>query len=123
MENTTVAKDTGGLVYSSEKTIYSENIVSLIKIWDRDTEWKLNARKILGRWVPIVLVTEIIFVSILVYFVLFAIMLFNFIFYLNQYFVQQNYYYSKDWQYGYREAVSFTDLQKNNYEKNWFFWH
>lgn len=55
--------------------------------------------------------------SILVYFVLFAIMLFNFIFYLNQYFVQQNYYYSKDWQYGYREAVSFTDLQKNNYEK------
>lgn len=41
--------------------------------------------------------------------------LFNFTFFLNQYFSQQNYYYSKDWQYGYEEAVEFVSSQ--DYEK------
>lgn len=41
------------------------------------------------------------------------IALFNFMFFLNQYFSQQNYYYSKDWQYGYKEAVEFVSLQKD----------
>lgn len=43
------------------------------------------------------------------------IALFNFTFFLNQYFSQQNYYYSKDWQYGYEEAVEFVSSQ--DYEK------
>lgn len=44
------------------------------------------------------------------------IALFNFTFFLNQYFSQQNYYYSKDWQYGYEEAVKFVSSQED-YEK------
>jgi 4-amino-4-deoxy-L-arabinose transferase-like glycosyltransferase len=31
--------------------------------------------------------------------------IFNFSFFLNQYFVQQNYYFSQDWQYGYKQAI------------------
>lgn len=31
----------------------------------------------------------------------------NFSYYLNQYFVQQNYYYAFDWQYGYQDAISY----------------
>lgn len=41
---------------------------------------------------------------------------FNFIFFLNQYFSQQNFYFSKDWQYGYKETVQFV-LSQENYEK------
>lgn len=40
------------------------------------------------------------FIAILV-----ALALFNFVYYLDQYFVQQNYYNSQDWQFGYQEAV------------------
>lgn len=53
------------------------------------------------------------------YSVLFVVclgILFNFLYYLNQYFSQQNYYYSKDWQYGYEEAVRFV-LSQKDYEK------
>jgi len=46
-----------------------------------------------------------------------AIILANFAYYLNQYFVQQNYYNSKDWQYGYEEAVSFVKKNQNEYAK------
>ncbi len=45
------------------------------------------------------------------------LVLFNFLFYLNQYFSQQNYYYSKEWQYGYKEAVEYVSSQANGYEK------
>ena len=38
-----------------------------------------------------------------IFYLLFAI--FNFTYYLNQYFVQQNYFNSQDWQYGYQQAV------------------
>lgn len=42
-------------------------------------------------------------------FSLFAlIFLFNISYFLNQYFVQQNYYHSKDWQYGYKELVDYV---------------
>lgn len=34
--------------------------------------------------------------------------LFNIVYYLDQYFVQQNYYNSLDWQYGYKDAVAFV---------------
>ncbi|MBI3985250.1 MAG: hypothetical protein HY344_04950, partial [Candidatus Levybacteria bacterium] len=42
------------------------------------------------------------YVALLVFALIF---IFNFSYFLNQYFVQQNYYHSADWQYGYREAV------------------
>jgi len=41
----------------------------------------------------------------------------NFVYFLNQYFVQQNYYYAADWQYGYKEAISEIEKVKNNYKK------
>lgn len=43
--------------------------------------------------------------------------LFNFFYYLNQYFVQQNYFYSQFWQYGYKEAVEYVKQNENNYKK------
>lgn len=43
--------------------------------------------------------------------------IFNFLYYLNQYFVQQNYYYSQFWQYGYKEAVDYVKQNEKNYKK------
>ena len=48
-------------------------------------------------------------------FLLFAI--FNFIYYLNQYFVQLNYYTSHEWQYGYREAVDYVREVEGKYDR------
>ena len=45
------------------------------------------------------------------------IFIFNFIYYLNQYFVQLNYFNSSDWQYGYKKAINFVDKIHNKYEK------
>jgi len=43
--------------------------------------------------------------------------LFNFAYYLNQYFVQQNYDYSQYWQYGYREAIREINGIEDHYQK------
>lgn len=48
-------------------------------------------------------------------FLLFSV--FNFSYYLNQYFVQLNYYDSKDWQFGYKEAVEKLELLKDRYKE------
>ncbi len=42
---------------------------------------------------------------------------FNILYYINQYFVQQNYYTSEDWQYGYKEAVEQVKAVQNRYDK------
>lgn len=52
--------------------------------------------------------------SVLIY-LFFA--MFNIIFYLNEYFVQQNYYTSVDWQYGYKQAVAKVSSIEKQYEK------
>lgn len=41
----------------------------------------------------------------------------NIAYFLNQYFVQQNYFYSEYWQYGYKEAVSYAADHYDKYEK------
>lgn len=41
----------------------------------------------------------------------------NFSYYFNQYFVQQNYFYSKEWQYGYKEAVDYIRPLLSGYDK------
>ena len=46
-----------------------------------------------------------------------AIFSFNMIYFLNQYFVQQNYFYSQSWQYGYKEAVEYIRPIESKYEK------
>jgi 4-amino-4-deoxy-L-arabinose transferase-like glycosyltransferase len=43
--------------------------------------------------------------------------IFNFSYYINQYFVQQNYYYSKSWQYGYEDVVSYVQKEESKYDK------
>jgi hypothetical protein len=47
----------------------------------------------------------------------FTFSIFNFSYYLNQYFVQQNYYYAKDWKYGYQELVEYVKPIHNKYNK------
>lgn len=44
-------------------------------------------------------------------------MVFNFAYFLNQYFIQQNYFNSASWQYGYQQAVSEVQKIEANYEK------
>lgn len=41
----------------------------------------------------------------------------NLVYYLNQYFVQQNYFHSQAWQYGYKEAVNEVKKLEQKYEK------
>lgn len=41
----------------------------------------------------------------------------NSLYYLNQYFVQQNYFNAKEWQYGYEELVNFLEKEKDSYKK------
>ncbi len=43
--------------------------------------------------------------------------IFNFSYYLDQYFVQQNYYSSEDWQYGYEKAVDVVNKIGNKYSE------
>lgn len=45
------------------------------------------------------------------------VFVFNFLYYLNQYFVQQNYFYSESWQYGYKQAIEFVVPIKDKYKK------
>jgi 4-amino-4-deoxy-L-arabinose transferase-like glycosyltransferase len=42
---------------------------------------------------------------------------FNFAYYLNQYFVQQNFYTAVDWQYGWEETAGYVKSIENNYDK------
>lgn len=46
-----------------------------------------------------------------------TVSLFNFVYYLNQYFVQQNYFFSKEWQYGHKLAIDYIQTVKNDYDK------
>jgi len=55
--------------------------------------------------------------KIAVYGFVLSIGVFSFVYYLNQYFSQYNYYSSKDWQYGYDQAISFLEEHKNEYDK------
>jgi len=52
-----------------------------------------------------------------VYCLFFIAACFNFGYYLNQYFVQQNYYNAIDWQYGYSQAIPAIEQIKNQYQK------
>jgi 4-amino-4-deoxy-L-arabinose transferase-like glycosyltransferase len=43
--------------------------------------------------------------------------LFNFLYFLNQYFVQQNYFYAQDWQYGYENMIEEVIRIEGSYDK------
>lgn len=51
------------------------------------------------------------------YFILVSVALLNITYYLNQYFVQMNYYYSQAWQYGWKDAVGYTLENQSKFEK------
>lgn len=53
----------------------------------------------------------------LLYVVCCLLFAFNILYYLDQYFVQQNFFASEDWQYGYEQAVSETKDLSNEYTK------
>jgi 4-amino-4-deoxy-L-arabinose transferase-like glycosyltransferase len=61
-----------------------------------------------------ILNVKILYIVGFLYFI-FAVL--NFGYYLNQYFVQQNYYNSKDWQYGYKQTVESVLKFENKYKK------
>lgn len=58
-----------------------------------------------------------LFIRIPIFIIVFAFVTLNFSYYLNQYFVQMNYYYSKAWQYGWEEAVKEAQKDQNRFDK------
>lgn len=53
----------------------------------------------------------------LIFTVCFLFFIFNFLYYLNQYFVQQNYFNASEWQYGYEDSIAVVKKIENNYKK------
>ncbi len=47
----------------------------------------------------------------------FLFFIFNFLYYLNQYFIQQNYFNASEWQYGYENSITTVKKIENNYKK------
>lgn len=56
-------------------------------------------------------------IKYLIFSLCFLFFIFNFVYYFDQYFVQQNYLYSKNWQYGYKEAIDIVRKIENKYKK------
>ncbi len=56
-------------------------------------------------------------IKYLIFGLYFSFFIFNFVYYINQYFVQQNYFHAKYWQYGYRDLVSYLMSVRENYNK------
>lgn len=50
-------------------------------------------------------------------FFLLVFIVFNVAYYLDQYFVQQNYFYSQDWQFGYKDSVAYAKKVERKYDK------
>lgn len=70
---------------------------------------------LIGFWQGIKKKTIYLKIPILTLVILFS--LFNFVYFLNQYFVQQNYYHSQSWQYGYQEAIEEIEKIEADYQK------
>ncbi|MDP2638358.1 MAG: glycosyltransferase family 39 protein [Candidatus Levybacteria bacterium] len=56
-------------------------------------------------------IKHLIFLSIL------SVSIFNFLYYLNQYFIQQNYFHARYWQYGYENIVNYVAGVQKDYDK------
>ena len=84
----------------------------------------LNFLPIFQIFVAIGLIVSYIFISnmkyqfkYLIFSLCFLFFIFNFLYYLNQYFVQQNYFHSQVWQYGYKEAIGKIARIEEKYSK------
>lgn len=56
-------------------------------------------------------------IKYLIFSLFFILSIFNFVYYLNQYFVQQNYFHARYWQYGYENIVNYVASVSKNYNK------
>lgn len=74
--------------------------IGIIALWKAVKQW--NVHMFLKGFLTIIVI-------------LFAVG--NFLYYLNMYFVQQNYEFSEFWQYGYKQAVEYTEKVKQKYKK------
>jgi 4-amino-4-deoxy-L-arabinose transferase-like glycosyltransferase len=74
----------------------------------------------LGIWAAYIYVKDVIHNGLIrkTVYTLFSVIVFSsFIYYLNQYFIQQNYFHAFDWQYGYAQAVDDVQKIEGNYKK------
>ena len=71
----------------------------------------------LGLFYLIYIVNKYRKTRVIFYLVFCLIFILNFSYYLNQYFVQLNYYDSADWQYGYKQAVEEVSLLADKYKE------
>lgn len=53
----------------------------------------------------------------LIFSMCFLFFIFNFLYFLSQYFIQQNYFHSQEWQYGYKEAIAEVKKVEDKYDK------
>lgn len=58
-----------------------------------------------------------IVLRIILYGFIFGFITFNITYYFHQYFIQMNYFYSKAWQYGWEEAVLYTQEESKKFDK------
>lgn len=56
-------------------------------------------------------------IKYLIFSLCFLFFIFNFLYYLNQYFVQQNYFHARYWQYGYEDIVGYVSTVQKDYNK------
>jgi len=56
-------------------------------------------------------------IKYLFFLLILLVSIFNFSYYLNQYFIQQNYFHARYWQYGYKDMVSFVASVQEDYSK------
>ena len=56
-------------------------------------------------------------IEYLIFYMYILFLTFNILYYLNQYFIQQNYFYSQAWQYGYKDAIDYLNENQDKYDK------
>ncbi len=56
---------------------------------------------------------SVIYLGVIIYFVLSLV---NISYYINQYFVQLNYFNARDWLYGYKEAIAYVSARSSDYD-------
>ncbi len=64
----------------------------------------------------IVLIQKYRKIRVFIFGFLVLVFVFNVSYYINQYFVQQNYYHSEDWQYGYKQATDEVKILQDKYK-------
>jgi 4-amino-4-deoxy-L-arabinose transferase-like glycosyltransferase len=101
------AAPTSGLPHAIRTLVFLPmfQIITAMGILEIVSSFKFQVSSLKGKFYSSVLVIYVGF------------MLFNILYYVVQYFFVMNREYSEYWQYGYKEAVAYTELVKKNYKK------